>query len=134
MGFKRMIAKFAVGLVAASAVLIVHPGGASAQEATDTPTQVGTNALASCSTFRIESVATNLAIRYQPNISSSAITVAQRGWRYDCVWFSPNGYTLGGRYTACGVTNGNGWIGVAFYQSDGSILVGYTYQACVKDV
>lgn len=125
MAFRRFLARVTTVLAIAAASSAIEPVGASAQ--------VDASTLASCSTYRIESTAANLAIRYAPDTTSSAITVAQKGYRY-CVWNSPNGYVLGGRYTACGVSNGNGWIEIPFWRPDGSALLGYTYQACVKDV
>ncbi|GAA1315528.1 hypothetical protein [Saccharothrix xinjiangensis] len=39
------------------------------------------------------------------------------------------GYDLGRRYTACGVTNGNGWVRILF--TDGSL--GWSPQGCFTD-
>lgn len=134
MKFRGMIAKATIGFVAAVAAQVIQSGSVSAQGVSARLAGVGANALASCATGRIESVANNLPIRDTPFIDSPVYTVAQQGYRYDCEYFDPNGYYLGGRYTACGVANGNGWIIVKFRQADGFTLHKYTYQACVKDV
>jgi hypothetical protein len=80
-----------------------------------------------CETGRVASVASNLPIRYEPLHGSPLITTAQRGYEYNCV---RDRYALGDRYTACGVTNANGWILIRF----NSGLVGFTYMTCLEDV
>ncbi|HEU4407289.1 MAG TPA: hypothetical protein VFS43_18620 [Polyangiaceae bacterium] len=80
-----------------------------------------------CATGRIASIANNLPIRWEPFVDSPPFTTAQKGYQYNCV---QNSYALGDRYTACGVSNANGWILIDFGGGD----IGFTYMTCVKDV
>ncbi|WDZ84914.1 hypothetical protein [Micromonospora cathayae] len=81
--------------------------------------------IANCTTGRVESIATNLPIRVAPFHDAPLITTAQVGYQYNCSGW----YALGDRYTACGTSNANGWLEIAF-----SNQYGYTYMTCLKDV
>lgn len=59
MAFRRFLARVTTVLTIAAASSAIEPVGASAQ--------VDASALASCSIYRIESTAANLAIRYAPD-------------------------------------------------------------------
>ncbi|MEV5762956.1 hypothetical protein AB0L34_00035 [Micromonospora sp. NPDC052213] len=107
-------------------VLAAPAAPASANASGAGATAIGANYSTQCATGRIESIAANLPIRWEPFTDSPAFTTAQKGYQYNCI---PNTYALGGRYTACGVSNANGWIIIDFPDR-----VGYTYMTCVKDV
>ncbi|MGC4788518.1 hypothetical protein ACLQ22_11890 [Micromonospora sp. DT178] len=84
-----------------------------------------------CATGRVESLANNLPLRYEPNINAAVYTWAQMGYQYNCSQFDPivnDG--PGTRYTACGHTNANGWIVIKF----GGNVQYFTYMTCLKDV
>ncbi|MEV0725608.1 hypothetical protein AB0I37_22860 [Micromonospora purpureochromogenes] len=92
--------------------------------ATAAPASAYTN---SCATGRVASLANNLRIYAYPDVTSQVWTVAQMGYQYNC----STGYVhLGGRYTACGASNANGWIVILFNSGD----YGYAYMTCLKDV
>jgi hypothetical protein len=80
-----------------------------------------------CATGRVSSLADRLPIRTAPYHSASLISTAYKGYQYNC-WVDH--YSLGDRYTACGVSNANGWLIIVF--NDGRL--GWTYMTCLKDV
>jgi hypothetical protein len=84
--------------------------------------------LATCSgpSHWVVSQANNLRFYSQKSITSPWGTVVQRGDEFFC-----DTMELGGRYTACGVSNGNGWIMVRDYDYNRKA---YVYQACVADI
>ncbi|WP_431906293.1 hypothetical protein [Micromonospora carbonacea] len=80
-----------------------------------------------CATGRIAVTATSVNIRVAPEVDAPTLTQGQNGYQYDCI-----GYTLGDRYTACGVSNGNGWLVIPFGRPVS--YYGYAVQACFRDV
>ena len=78
-----------------------------------------------CPTGHVRSLANNLPIRFQHSVSSNPFTSVDKGYWFRCY---KNYYELGDRYTACGVTNANGWIMV--YWGD---MPAWTYMTCLKD-
>lgn len=81
-----------------------------------------------CGTGRVASLANNLPLYVDISINSESWDNRySKGDQFNC---EKGGLYVGGRYTACGVTNGNGWIKILF--RDGITM--FTYQACLKDV
>jgi hypothetical protein len=80
-----------------------------------------------CSTSIVQSVASNLPIRTSANISAPVVDIVQRGDLLNC---HQQSVILGGRYTACGVTQANGWVAVWYLNGDW-MGWGYTYMTCV---
>lgn len=121
-----LVTAAAVGLaLAATPANALAAPKAGGETATATSTTAATS---SCGTGRVESIANNLPIRAWASHSAPVITWAQKGYQYNCDQFDP--YTLGDRYTACGVSNANGWLWIAF--NDGTW--GVAYMTCLKDV
>ncbi|WFE66005.1 hypothetical protein [Micromonospora sp. WMMD714] len=115
--------------------------GVAASESTATSTSIATNVSTSgspgvnsvgplisyCATGRIQVTATSVNIRVRPEVDAPLVTVGEKGRQYNCI-----GYALGDRYTACGVSNGNGWLVIPF--GNPVQKYGYSVQACFKDV
>ncbi|MEU4565718.1 hypothetical protein [Micromonospora sp. NPDC023956] len=130
------IVKSLLALVATAGLVVAAPGAASAAPdeapprtgavASVAPQQVGVNHTTSCPTGWVVSDANNLPVRTSPSTTASLIEWGQSGWLYECY---PNTYYLGDRYTACGVTNANGWIAV-WVPGTGW---GFTYMTCLDD-
>lgn len=80
-----------------------------------------------CATGRVQVAATSVNIRAAARTDAPILTVGNNGSQYNCI-----GYVLGDRYSACGVSNGNGWLMIPF----GSPVqyYGFAVQACFKDV
>ncbi|GIF68319.1 hypothetical protein Ais01nite_63540 [Asanoa ishikariensis] len=124
--------KLAAAIMFAAVFVVGAPSAASASGgdsvAGASPVRVQMSAAAAaaqCSTYRVESIANNLPIRVAAQHTAALHTVAQKGYRYNCTGW----YVLGDRYTACGVTNANGWLELDF---GGAWR--YTYMTCLKDV
>lgn len=103
--------------IAAAALVLLAPLTASAAPA------AAPRALAHCPNGYVEA-------RYDANIYSGwdsfrVINTVEAGHLRDC----NEGYDLGRRYTACGVSNGNGWVRIVL--SDGTR--GWSPQACFID-
>ncbi len=75
----------------------------------------------------MSSLADRLPIRTAPRHTAALITTANKGDQYNCL---RDAYSLGDRYSACGVSNANGWLIIVF--NDGRL--GWTYMTCLKDV
>ncbi|NKI42558.1 hypothetical protein [Streptomyces physcomitrii] len=113
---KIMRSRLTVTLAVAAAVGLALPGVAGAA---DGSTQVRTNT--ACDDGKA-TAAENVAIRTGTSTGASLVTTALKGQTWGC-YFT---YVLtGGRYTACGTTNGNGWFYV--YNANYS---GYSASAC----
>jgi hypothetical protein len=125
MRFKRFAVRFMAAFFGVAAVFTLQPAMASAQVSEGVGTAAYTDF---CATGRVKSIANNLPIRTQPLHSAALITTAQNGYQYDC---EIDYYALGDRYTACGVSNANGWILIRFYDLG---IYGFTYMTCLDDV
>ncbi|RAO33933.1 hypothetical protein PSN13_02800 [Micromonospora saelicesensis] len=79
-----------------------------------------------CAEGTVRSMATNNPIRVSPSITS---TVLQWAPLYNVKECLLGYYTLGDRYTACGVSNANGWIKI-WVPTYGW---GYGYMTCWED-
>lgn len=81
---------------------------------------------ATCNTGWVEVNTERLYVRSGPGTNYGIIATVYRGDLLACGWLE-----AGGRYTACGVTNANGWIAVDL-QNDGAID-GFVASTCVVD-
>lgn len=113
---KIMRSRLTVTLAVAAVVGLALPGVAGAadgspQPRTDTACNDG-----KATTFE------NVVIRTSTSTSAAVVTTALKGQTWACGSSSP---FLGGRYTACGTSNGNGWFYV--YTANYS---GYSASAC----
>ncbi|MFC5287135.1 hypothetical protein ACFPM7_08745 [Actinokineospora guangxiensis] len=122
---RRFAVRFLSVVFGVAAAFSLQPAMASAQVGGT----VGVAAYSDfCATGRVKSIANNLPIRTEPLHSAALITTAQMGYQYDCV---VDYYALGDRYTACGVSNANGWILIKFNSTG---VIGFTYMTCLQDV
>lgn len=81
---------------------------------------------ATCSTGWVEVDTDRLNVRSGPGTNYGVIDTVYRGDLLACGWLE-----AGGRYSACGVTNANGWIAVDL-ENDGAID-GFVASTCVVD-
>ena len=102
-----------VGLVVAA------PGSVASATTTATFTR-------NCPTSHVMSLAYNNPIRVSPSVTSTVLQVSQPGYVKECLL---DYYTLGDRYTACGVSYANGWIKI-WVPGYGW---GYGYMTCWED-
>jgi hypothetical protein len=100
---------------AAAALVLISPMSASAAPAANV-----TPALSTCTTGFVD--ATFGADVYSGSNSFRVVDTVSVGFAYDCF-----GFELGRRYTACGVSDGNGWIEV----SGNHGKIGWVPQACL---
>ncbi|MCO1577897.1 hypothetical protein M8C13_19265 [Crossiella sp. SN42] len=124
MRFNRKI--LSVVATAAAAVLMSMASAAPSSAAPTSPAPASATpaALAHCPNGVMEA-------RYDANVYSGwnsfrVIGHVKRGDRVAC----NTGYDLGRRYTACGVTKGNGWVRLV--RSDG--VLGWSPQGCFADL
>ncbi|WDN53255.1 hypothetical protein [Streptomyces clavuligerus] len=127
MNRQRTSTRMMAATLSAFALVAASSGVAIAQSEPSGQSGAGQRAPSFCGTGLIESLAVNNPIRVAPNISSAVHDTFQRGQRTFCV---QDTYVLGGRYTACGTTNANGWLQIPLYPSG----IGYAYMTCWKDV
>ncbi|MDT0530150.1 hypothetical protein RM555_14255 [Micromonospora sp. DSM 115977] len=81
-----------------------------------------------CATGTVESLANNLPIRASYSTSASVLEWGQMGDRFSCY---RNQWALGSRYTACGVSQANGWLHVI---TNNGMSDGWAYMTCLEDV
>ncbi|MFI6270606.1 hypothetical protein [Micromonospora zamorensis] len=125
----KMIRRSMFGIVAALGLVLAGPaGGASAHSDVASAGQLAAAYTRNCPSGSVVSIANNLPVRAGIKISSPIFHWGQKGWGYAC---TRNVYALGDRYTACGVSNANGWINV-YVPEVGQW--GYTYMTCLEDV
>jgi hypothetical protein len=113
---KIMRSRLTVTLAVAAVVGLALPGVAGAA---DGSTQIRSNT--ACNDGKATALE-NVAIRTSPSTSADLVTTALKGQTWAC---GATSVILGGRYTACGTSNGNGW----FYVYNAN-YAGYTVSAC----
>ncbi|MER0447163.1 hypothetical protein ABR738_21850 [Streptomyces sp. Edi4] len=113
---KIMRSRLTVTLAVAAVVGLGLPGVAGAA---DGSTQLRSNT--ACSDGKATAVE-NVAIRASASTSAALVTTALKGQTWAC---GANSVILGGRYTACGTSNGNGW----FYVYNNN-YAGYSTSGC----
>ncbi|GGR58430.1 MULTISPECIES: hypothetical protein [Streptomyces] len=113
---KIMLSRLTVTLAVAAVVGLALPGVAGA---VDGSTELRTNT--ACNDGKATAVE-NVAIRTSTSTSAALVTTALKGQTWAC---GSTSVILGGRYTACGTTNGNGW----FYVYNDN-YAGYTASGC----
>ncbi len=80
-----------------------------------------------CASGYVISLAYNLPVRKYPKHNADVLLTAQKGDHLFCL---TGKYSLGDRYTACGVSNANGWLYIDTNSSKG---IGYAYMTCLAD-
>ncbi|WP_052744804.1 hypothetical protein [Micromonospora sp. HK10] len=80
-----------------------------------------------CVSGWVISLADRLPIRKYPKHDADVLLSAQKGDHLFCL---TGKYSLGDRYTACGVSNANGWLYIDTNSSKG---IGYAYMTCLAD-
>ncbi|MGW0337135.1 hypothetical protein ACWD0J_35815 [Streptomyces sp. NPDC003011] len=113
---KIMRSRLTVTLAVAAVVGLALPGVAGAADGSP---QLMTNSACNdgkATTFE------NVVIRTDTSTSAAVVTTALKGQTWAC---GTNSVILGGRYTACGTSNGNGW----FYVYNAN-YAGYSASAC----
>ncbi|MGW8702376.1 hypothetical protein ACWGOK_36560 [Streptomyces eurythermus] len=113
---KTVRSRLTVTLAVAAAVGLALPGVA---RAADGSTQPRSNT--ACNDGKATAVE-NVAIRTSTSTSAALVTTALKGQTWAC---GATSVILGGRYTACGTSNGNGW----FYVYNDN-YAGYTVSGC----
>ncbi|MDQ7904108.1 hypothetical protein RB614_06170 [Phytohabitans sp. ZYX-F-186] len=111
----------AVGVSVAGAGLVATPARAAPAGGAASPL------ISYCDTGRVAVTATSVNIRVAPRVDAPVLTQGRSGGQYNCI-----GYALGDRYTACGVSNGNGWLVIPF--GNPVEYYGFAVQACFRDV
>lgn len=125
-GGARRKALVVAGTALAAAAFIAPPAAAAPASA-PTPASVAPASLARCANNVVQ--ATHDANIYNGWDNYDVIGHATAGHNYRC----KQGVQLGRRYTACGVSDGNGWIAI-LVSSDGTHdRYGYAVQACFVD-
>ncbi|CAG7650241.1 conserved exported hypothetical protein [Actinacidiphila bryophytorum] len=113
---KILRSRLTVALAVAAVVGLALPGVAGAADGSLQPM---TNT--ACSDGKGTALE-NVAIRTDTSTSAALVTTALKGQTWACGGSVP---LLGGRYTACGTSNGNGWFYVHnFYYA------GYSVSGC----
>lgn len=98
---KSLRSRAAASLVAAAAIGLAIPGAASAADQSARP------AISYCDSGTGKVIALEtVSVRATPSTTASLVHTSSKGSVSSCL----AGYTLGGRYTACGHTNANGWL------------------------
>ncbi|GAA3779975.1 hypothetical protein GCM10022225_80280 [Plantactinospora mayteni] len=120
----KVLRRAVLASMAVVALVLAAPGGVALAAPDSAPRAVHTRGCTSSGL--VISKAANLPIRYAPNIGSTVFFVVQKNDVLPC-WDSPP-VTVDGRYTACGVSQANGWIEV-YTGNDW----GFTYQTCLLD-
>lgn len=113
---KTARSRLTVTLAVAAVVCLALPGVAGAA---DGSVQIKSNT--ACDDGKATALE-NVAIRTSASTSAALVTTALKGQTWAC---GVNGVILGGRYTACGTSNGNGW----FYVYNDN-YAGYSASGC----
>ena len=109
-----------VSLTAAAAISLAVPGIASATDNSVNSTKSAS--YATCYGGGVVTAIETVNIRLTPSTTAPVVATAQQGSMWNC-----DGYVLGARYNACGVTQANGWI----YMGLGDTW-GYSAMTCWK--
>ncbi|AYN36591.1 hypothetical protein DUI70_6097 [Streptomyces albus] len=113
---KIMRSRLTVTLAVAAVIGLALPGVAGAADGSP---QLRSNT--ACDDGKA-TASENVAIRTSTSTGAALVTTALKGQTWAC---GVNSVILGGRYTACGTSNGNGW----FYVYNDN-YAGYTASAC----
>lgn len=122
---KAGIVVAAVAAMAATLFAAAPAATAHVQDTDQLQDTIGVQ-LATCTDGTVTATVNNLQLRNLPRVDSTATATLRTGVTYGC-----QSLVLGGRYTACGQTNGNGWIPVDI-DRDG-FRDGYAASACLRD-
>ena len=118
----------ATALPAAPAAAGAAASSVTALAAASTPSAVVTADYSrKCVSGWVISLAYNLPVRKYPKHNADLLLTAQKGDHLFCL---TGKYSLGDRYTACGVSNANGWLYIDTNSSKG---IGYAYMTCLAD-